>query len=45
MKLLEDWIRRRPERCIAVVTHWAVLHSLTGLDFDNSELRTVVLHG
>jgi hypothetical protein len=38
------WLEARPERSIAVVTHWGVLHSLTGgTDFENCELRTTRL--
>ncbi|KAF8073238.1 SPAC5H10.03 [Scenedesmus sp. PABB004] len=40
MRRLADWLRGRPERCIAVVSHWACLHALTGHSFGNCELRT-----
>lgn len=41
MEQLRDWLRARPERCIAVVSHWACLYELTGVEFDNCELMSV----
>jgi hypothetical protein len=38
------WLEARPERSIAVVSHWGVLYSLTGgVNFANCELRTTRL--
>eukprot|EP00850_Spirogloea_muscicola_P015179 SM000114S24142 [mRNA] locus=s114:180400:186654:+ [translate_table: standard] len=34
------WLAARPEHTIAVVSHWGVLHQLTGRDFRNCELFT-----
>eukprot|EP00850_Spirogloea_muscicola_P020453 SM000216S06579 [mRNA] locus=s216:174941:180922:- [translate_table: standard] len=34
------WLAARPEHTIAVVSHWGVLHQLTGRDFGNCELFT-----
>jgi hypothetical protein len=33
------WLAARPERCIAVVTHWGVIDGLTSLEFTNCEAR------
>lgn len=38
MDRLRDWLLARPEKHIALVSHWGVLNSLTGRDFDNCEL-------
>jgi len=43
MQQLQQWIAARPERCIAVVSHWGVLQALTGQDFENCELQTLRL--
>lgn len=43
MQQLQQWLCARPERCIAVVSHWGVLQALTGEDFDNCELQTLKL--
>lgn len=43
MQQLQQWIEARPERVLAVVTHWGVLRALTGRDFENCELQTVKL--
>ena len=40
---LRQWLASRPEATLAVVTHWGVLHALTGDDFSNCELRSVRL--
>jgi hypothetical protein len=40
MQQLQDWLLGQPESCIAVVSHWACLHGLTGGHFSNCELRT-----
>ncbi|WIA29844.1 hypothetical protein OEZ86_012314 [Tetradesmus obliquus] len=40
MQQLQAWLAARPERCIAVVSHWACLQALTGDHFNNCELRT-----
>lgn len=40
---LRQWLARRPESALAVVTHWGVLHALTGAEFHNCEVRTVRL--
>jgi hypothetical protein len=37
------WLASRPERCIAVVTHHGFLLNLTGANFRNCELRSVLL--
>ena len=39
MKRLLRWIHDRPEQAIALVCHWGVIDALTGLDFDNCEVR------
>ncbi|GAQ86475.1 phosphoglycerate mutase [Klebsormidium nitens] len=36
----KEWLAARPERTIAVVSHWGVLFSLTGKEFENCELHT-----
>jgi hypothetical protein len=33
------WLAARPERVIAVVSHWGVLDALTQLEFANCEVR------
>ena len=38
---LRRWLLSRPERCIAVVTHWGVLKALTGVEFKNCEVKVV----
>jgi broad specificity phosphatase PhoE len=40
---LLDFVAERPEQSIAVVSHWGVLRALTGVEFDNCELRSVEL--
>jgi len=40
MDVLRDWIRGRPETSLAVVSHWACLYELTGIDFDNCQIRS-----
>jgi len=35
---LRQILAARPERCVAVVTHWGVLQALCGCDADNAEL-------
>lgn len=41
MKRLRLWIENRPEKCIMVFTHWGVIRALTGLNFENCEIRTI----
>lgn len=36
---LRQWLERRPERCLVLVAHWAVLMALTGRDFRNCEVQ------
>ncbi|KAJ8605812.1 hypothetical protein CTAYLR_000559 [Chrysophaeum taylorii] len=43
MDRLLTWLRARPEKKIALVSHWGVIASLTGRDFDNCELQTLRL--
>eukprot|EP00775_Hariotina_reticulata_P007810 gene7810-8007_t len=43
MEQLYEWLQRRPESCIAVVSHWGCLHALTGYEFRNCELHTTRL--
>ncbi|KAI8474897.1 MAG: histidine phosphatase superfamily [Monoraphidium minutum] len=44
MRAAVEWLEARPERSIAVVSHWGVLFSLTGgTNFENCELRSVAL--
>jgi hypothetical protein len=33
------WLAARPERSIAVVTHWGVIDALTSIEFENCEAR------
>jgi hypothetical protein len=40
---VRDWLAARPERCIAVVSHWGCLYSMTGDHFGNCELRATRL--
>lgn len=40
---LRQWLAARPESSIALVSHWGVLHALTGTEFDNCEVRSVRL--
>jgi len=35
---LRQLLAARPERCVAVVTHWGVVQALCGCDADNAEL-------
>jgi len=45
-KRLEEfkvWLQERPERRVAVVAHWGVIHALTGLSLDNCEIRSTTL--
>ncbi len=38
------WLESRPEKSIAVVSHWGVLFSLTGgVNYENCELRSTRL--
>ena len=43
MGQFRDFLKKRPEKHIAYVGHWAVLYTLTGYDFDNCELVTTNL--
>lgn len=36
---LRQWLLSRPEKCLAVVAHWGTLKALTGLSFENCELK------
>lgn len=36
---LRQWLEQRPERCLVLVAHWAVLQALTGRDFRNCEVQ------
>lgn len=36
---LRMWLEGRPERCLVLVAHWAVLQALTGRDFRNCEVQ------
>ena len=38
-----DWLKRRPETCIGIVSHHGLLLELTGYEFDNCELCSFVL--
>lgn len=38
---LREYLLSRPERCLAVVTHWGVLKALTGREFRNCEVQVV----
>lgn len=40
---LRQWLAARPERSLAVVTHWGVLEALTGKEFRNCEVHTLRL--
>jgi broad specificity phosphatase PhoE len=40
MDALGDWLSSRPERCVAVVTHWGVILEATGHEFENVEMRS-----
>lgn len=37
---LRRYLKHRPEGCVALVTHWGVVHSLTGMALDSAELKT-----
>lgn len=39
MDALGDWLSARPERCVAVVSHWGVILEATGHEFENVEMR------
>ena len=41
MLRLYKWLEQREEKTIAVVCHWGVLQWLTGIDFDNCEVKAV----
>jgi len=41
---LYEWLEQRQEKTIAVVCHWGVLQWLTGIDFDNCEVKAVEFH-
>lgn len=38
---LKEYIISRSEDCIVIVTHWAVLKALTGLEFKNCEIKVI----
>jgi broad specificity phosphatase PhoE len=40
MDAFGEWLRRRPEQHIAVVSHWGVILEATGHEFENVEMRT-----
>lgn len=39
MDRLGEWLAARPERCVAVVSHWGVILEATGHEFENVEMR------
>jgi broad specificity phosphatase PhoE len=39
MDALGEWLRARPESCVAVVSHWGVIYESTGVEFENVEMR------
>lgn len=39
MKELRDWLLRREERVICVVCHWGVARALSGLSFENCDIK------
>lgn len=39
MDALGDWLSSRPERCVAIVSHWGVILEATGHEFENVEIR------
>jgi len=41
MTSLREWLGKREEKTIVVVCHWGVLEWLTGIDFDNCEVKVV----
>jgi len=41
MEALYDWIDGREESVVCVICHWGVLEWLTGVEFDNCEMRIV----
>jgi broad specificity phosphatase PhoE len=40
MDALGAWLRGRPERCVAVVSHWGPILEATGVEFENVEMRS-----
>eukprot|EP00887_Chlorella_sp_A99_P004821 scaffold4.g4821.t1 len=40
---LRQWLAARPECSLALVSHWGVIHALTGAQFANCEMRTLAL--
>lgn len=43
MERLRLFLARRPEDSLALVTHWGVLHALTGRSFHNCEVASLRL--
>ena len=43
MRALHRWLAQRPEKTIALVTHWGVARGLTGESLHNCELKTCTL--
>lgn len=41
MAALKKWLLGREEDSIALVCHWGVCYSLTGLDFDNCQVQQI----
>lgn len=41
MRKLTEWIEGRPEATIAVVCHWGVINTLTGMSFQNCQVKKV----
>ena len=39
MERLREALLARPEKCVALVCHWGVINALTGMDFENCEVR------
>lgn len=37
---LGEWLSARPERCVAVVSHWGVILEATGEEFENVQMRS-----
>lgn len=44
MRGLHGWLAARPERTIAVVSHWGVIHALSGKQVENCALLECELH-
>ena len=42
---LKEYLLARPENNIALICHWGVIRALTGLEFDNCEVKMVEIDG